>query len=215
VKAGITGTSHLNESYIMNKGVSFAAACGAFSLLLTTAALALSIALPPGATVAVPPTTAATEPDLAGVAIRDALIPFQIHSPSGALLCAGQLQDRVVRSSRTGLLDFYYAIRITTKGTGAIARVARRSYDSLPLRVAYRMDGLGVVPPTRATRSSPGLDVAFAYLKPPVSCATPQISGPISRFVLIRTGVKAFKLGGLTQIVTTSGAQTVLKTAQP
>jgi hypothetical protein len=193
----------------MNKGVSFAAACGVFSLFLTTAALAVSVVLPPGGSLAVPATTAATEPILDGVVIHDALLPFTIRAVTGAPLCTGQLQDRVVRSNSTGLLHFYYAIR-TTGGPGSIARINAKSYGKLELRVGYRTDGLGTVPPRVATRSTAPI-VSFQFGDVPVSCARHQWS----RFMLIETPVKAFVAGGATQIVATTGAQTVLATVQP
>jgi hypothetical protein len=194
----------------MNKGVSFAAACGAFSLLLTTVALAVSVLLPPGASLPVPATTAATEPVLDGVVIHDALLPFTIRGVTGAPLCMGQLQDRVVRSNRTGLLDFYYAIR-STNGPGSIARIVAGSYGKLELRVAYRTDGLGTVPPRVAARSGPGPLVAFQFTDPPLSCARHQES----RFMLLEAPVKAYIAGGATQIVATTGASTVVHTVEP
>jgi len=84
---------------------------------------------------AVPATTAATEPVLDGVAVHDALLPFTIRA-AGAPLCRGQLQDRVVRSSRTGLLHFSYAIR-TISGSESIARIVAGESD-LASRQEYR-----------------------------------------------------------------------------
>jgi hypothetical protein len=177
----------------------------------TTAALAISVLLPPGATLTVPATTAATEPTLDGVVIHDELVPFSITTASGTVLCAGQLQDRVVQSAKTGLYDFYYAIR-DTKGTGAIARIVTESFAKLPLRVAYRTDGLGTVPPRIAARSAaPGAAIEFKFTDPPVLCERHEES----RFMLIRTNMKIFKTGGKTEIVSTTGAAVAVPTVMP
>jgi hypothetical protein len=71
----------------------------------------MSAVLATGATIALPATTAAEEPDLAGTVIHDAVIPFQVTDPSHTkVLCEGQLQDRAVRSTATHDLHFYYRL---------------------------------------------------------------------------------------------------------
>lgn len=186
---------------------------GAAAVLMTSiaaTALAVSILLPPGGSLGVPATTAATEPSLAGPEIHDAVLPFTIRSATGAVVCAGQLQNRVVRSSSTGLLDFYYRIRATV-GPGAISRTATARFSGIPLRVAYRADGLGTVAPQAATRSpAPGALITFEF-DPALSCAKHQES----RFMLIRTPAKSFVTGGSTGVIATTGAHASLATVQP
>ena len=187
------------------------AVVGTLTLLWASAAMAVSAPLPPGGSIAVPSTTAATEPTLAGGVIRDALVPFSIKSAAGEVLCTGQLQDRVVRSTRTGRLDFYYRIR-NTQGPGSVRGIATAAYGGLPLRVGYRLDGLGTVPPRIATRSpAPGALVTFEITDPPVSCAQHQET----RFMLIRTPVQAFHSGGKTQIIATTGDEVSVPTVMP
>jgi len=70
----------------------------------------MSVVLP-GATVALPGTTAAAQPALAGVVVRDALIPFSVDDGIGHTIFKGTLQDRVVRENGSGTLDFYQTIR--------------------------------------------------------------------------------------------------------
>jgi hypothetical protein len=188
---------------------------GGLTIFTATAAFALSAFLPPGASIPVPPTTAATEPDLGGVVLRDTLLPFTIKAPTGATLCAGQLQDRVVRSNKTGLLHFYYRIR-DTKGPGMLARMSTSSFPVPALRVAYRTDGLGTVAPRMAARSAvPGTLVTFGFVTsptvPPFSCAQHEES----RFILIKTTTKTFHPGGITRIYTTTGANAVVPTVMP
>jgi hypothetical protein len=189
----------------------FALSAAGLSVLTATAALALWIVLPPAGTVHVPPTTAAAQPVLDGLVIHDALVPFSIKAPTGATLCEGNLQDRVVRSAKSGLYDFYYRIR-DTKGSGAIGRFYTSSFAGLPLRVAYRTDGLGAIAPTVAKRTAaPGALIGFAFGDPVFACSNPAGS----RFILIATNTKAFRPGGITRIFTTSGAQAVLTTVEP
>jgi len=195
------------------RGKTMLAAVVGGSLLLqgVTAASAISVLLPPGANLPVPSTTAATEPTMDGFVIHDSLVPFSIKTASGAVLCQGELQDRVVQSDKTGQLDFYYAIR-NTKGTGAINRLFAGSFSGQPLRVAYRTDGLGTVQPITAVRSAaPGAEVEFTLLDPPVSCAKHQES----RFMLIRTDVKTFQAGGKARIVATTGAIATVPIVMP
>jgi hypothetical protein len=183
---------------------------GGATLLGTAAALAVSVLLPPGGSLGVPSTTAATEPDLAGVVVHDVLVPFTIRTATG-VLCAGNLQDRVVRSNRTHRLHFYYRIR-DTKGPGAINRIATVSFAVPMLRVAYRTDGLGTVPPRQASRSGgTGALVTFTFSDPPISCARHQES----RFVLLKTTATAFATGGTTRILATTGAGASVPTVKP
>lgn len=178
-------------------------------LSMAATALAVSILLPVGGHVVVPPTTAATEPSLVGNVIHNALLPFKISAPGGAVLCAGQLQNEVVRSSTTGLFDFYYRIR-GTSGAGAIAQIRTASF-TVPLRVAYRTDGLGTVAPRLATRTpAPGLLITFVF-DPTISCAAHQES----RLILIKTPAKVLVAGGDTEVIATTGARVLLGTAQP
>lgn len=181
---------------------------GGLLLLGGGAAMAQSVLLPPGGTLVVPPTTAATEPALAGVVLHDPLVPFTIMDSNGAVLCAGNLQDRVVRSTMTHRLDFYYRIR-DTQGLGTVAHIATSGFDGVPLRVAYRTDGLGFVPPRLASRN-PAPVVTFEF-NPPLFCAIHEES----RFILIRTPAKAYHAGGLTRLVASTGAGVSVHTVRP
>ena len=187
--------------------VQFAAAiAGMATLLAAGAALAQSVLLPPGVNnLAVPSTTAAAEPSLAGLVIHDALLPFTMKTPDGAVLCTGQLQNRVVRS-KTGQLDFYYRIRDTT-GIGLIWLLHASSFGELPLRVGFRTDGLGTAPPGLAHRG--GATVTFIFNRL-IQC------GQESRFILIRTPALTFGPGGSTWLSSgTTPADAVVPTVMP
>ncbi len=189
---------------------------------ITSSNAQASMLLAPGATVPLPGSTAAAEPDLAGIVIHDALIDFVIKNASGALLCRGQLQNRVVRSNPAPIarlmpfLHFYYRIRgVSSPATAALLGRIRRvetirfaGFD--PLRVDFRPDGLGSVPPRRAIRNAlPGQLVVFDFQEPPLPC------GVESRFFFIKTSALAFAPSGRTRIVLTTGESVVLETAAP
>jgi hypothetical protein len=197
----------------LGRGRARLAAAGGGGLVLwsATVALAISVLLAPGASLTVPATTAAAEPDLDGIVIHDVLVPFTLKALDGAALCTGKLQDRVVRSSKTGRLDFYYAIR-ETEGPGAVARIVTLPFGGLPLRVAYRTDGLGTVAPRVAARSvAPGVRVTLEFTDPPLLCARHEES----RFMVIKTETTDFRSGGETQIFATTGAEFTMPTVMP
>lgn len=174
-----------------------------------------SVLLPPGGgPVALPGTTAAMEADLAGGVLHDKLIPFQIHAPTGALLFAGELQNRVVRSSRDGALHFYYSVRNTKPGlNGVVSAVTTQSFGVSPYAaVDWRPDGLGDVNPMRAQRSG-GVGDTIRFLFP-VS-GHPLVGGEESRFFYIKTHAANFEEVGTTWIQLRTGEHVVLRTAAP
>jgi hypothetical protein len=172
------------------------------------ALLLLSSPLAPGATISLNSTTAATEPDLAGGVVHDALIPFTITDTLGRPLCSGQLQDRVVRSTKTGLLHFYYRIR-DGRGKQTISTVATQKFGVDTLNVAWRADGLGAVHPVAAIRSPTGDVVDFRFKDPGLRCDKE------SRFFFIKTTAKNFGPGGETRLTLITGQSVALKTVMP
>jgi hypothetical protein len=174
-----------------------------------------SVAVVPGAApVALPGTTAFAEGDLGGTVESDTLIPFRIMSAAGALLFQGTLQDRVVRSSTTGTLHFYYRIRNTTSGLNGIIRsVQSRSFEFAPVTfVDWRPDGLGSVNPVVASRSPAAGPVITFGFNPMVN---PLVGGMESRFFFVKTEAKNFNQMGQTRIILRTGESVLLKTMQP
>jgi hypothetical protein len=170
--------------------------------------LPISSPLAPGATISLNFSTAATEPDLAGVVVRDTLIPFTITDSLGRAMCKGQLQDRVVRSNTTGLLHFYYRIR-GARGGHTINAVATVNFGADTLNVAYRQDGLGAVHPVAALRNPAGNRVEFRFKEPGLRCDRE------SRFFFIKTKAKNFGPDGQTRLTLITGQTVALQTAQP
>ena len=169
-----------------------AVAMGCTILMLSAAsAKAESAALPLDRDIALPSTTAAREPTLNGTIIHDALVPFIIRQEDGSVECRGNLQNRVVRSTATGHLDFYYRIR-DTRGPGEVRGIDTSGFRGETLRIAHRTDGLGTEAPTRAYRPAPGSTVIAGGMR--LACGRHEES----RFIVIRTEATEFETGATT-----------------
>lgn len=100
-----------------------------------------------------PGTTVATRPELAGTVLADDLQSF---SYSG-LNISGTVQNRVVRETGTGTLDFYWRVNVdpTSTGGGVSAfRLADFGYANIT-DADWRIDGLGSVAPTTGRLFNP------------------------------------------------------------
>jgi hypothetical protein len=176
--------------------------------LLTIAAGALgaacaygqSVPLPPGSIgVPLPGTTSFAEPDLAGPIIADQLIPFAIGGPTNAII-TGVLQDRVVRESLTGNLDFYGHITVTDFGNNqaAIDSIGMGDFLGYSLNANFRTDGSGVQGPDAASRSADGSEVAW-YFEIPDRLGAPGGAGE-SLFFFVQTDAQNFDSNGTARI---------------
>ncbi len=133
------------------------------TLILFAATTAQAVSVSPGATVPLSGTTSAAEPDLAGLVIRDALIPFSVEDSLGGTILTGVLQDRVVRSDNTGKLIFAPRIRDTAGVDSWITGLRIVGYDGFATDVDFRTDGLGDEGPYQVTRSADGDELFFNY----------------------------------------------------
>lgn len=195
--------------------MNFSAGFFATAAALFAASAQASVALPPGgAPIALPGASVALEADLAGTVIRDSLIPFRITNPAGALMFEGKLQNRVVRSARTGLLHFYYSIRDTRPGlNGIVKSVVTKSFDSSSLILAdWRRDGLGSVNPIRAQRSSAAGEVLKFDFD---TTSNVLVGGRTSRFFFVKAKVQNYHTEGKTYIQLTTGDIATLTTFAP
>jgi hypothetical protein len=179
---------------------------GVIALLSRLAAAQL---VNPGDNVALPGTTSAAWPALAGVALYDVVIPFEIHDANGVLLYKGNLQNSVSRSNDDHTLDFYYRIRDTQPSLNGVLAIADTSdFTGYGTQVNYRTDGLGTVPTERAARNAgPGDTVSFLY--------DAVYSGEESYFTFIKTDATAFAAGGTTILRLGSGESVTLPTVMP
>ena len=90
---------------------------------------------------ALPGTTNAARPELGGLVLADVDTPFTVGGVSGVV------QNRVVRETSTGTLDFYWRVVVdpTSTGTGVSAlRLEDFGYADLT-DADWRIDGLGTV----------------------------------------------------------------------
>jgi hypothetical protein len=91
-------------------------------------------------------TTAAARPELAGTVLEDDLEPFSFSGISGTV------QNRVVRETGTGTLDFYWRITVDPKfatvAPGAISAFRLGDFGYANINDGdWRIDGLGTAAP--------------------------------------------------------------------
>ncbi|MGD2074437.1 MAG: VPLPA-CTERM sorting domain-containing protein [Gammaproteobacteria bacterium] len=114
-----------------------------------------AVVLNPGDTgVALPGTTVAANPQLAGTIIIDEAIPFSFSAGSGLGNITGQVQQRIVRSSVDNTLDFYWRVQNHPTSAGAIGSFRIGDFVSPEYNANWRIDGLGDTAPSDATRFS-------------------------------------------------------------
>jgi hypothetical protein len=143
---------------------------GRAALLAATIVLVCSpaqaVILAPGMTAPLPGTTSAAEPHLAGVVLVDELIPFSFFDGVSGGDILGHVQQRVVRSSVDGTLDFYWRVFNDASSSAAIQSFRLGEFFSPEYDADYRIDGLGVRAPDTAHRFAGALDsyVNFNFL---------------------------------------------------
>ena len=120
--------------------------------LLLSAALALSfhaaqaVTLVNDTAVALPGTTVAAEPQLAGTVLVDKLTDFTIAGEG----ITGHIQSRVVRSSLDGTLDFYWRVFNDPTSRGNVGNFRIGEFIAPEYNANWRIDGLGDVAPNSA-----------------------------------------------------------------
>jgi len=165
--------------------LSAAALCA--GLLMQSGAHAVALTQPVGnfADTVLPGTTAAARPELAGTVLEDEITAFSFNGVSGTV------QNRVVRETVSGTLDFYWKINVdqNTAGVGIAAfRLADFGYSNI-VDADWRIDGLGNVAPTTGrlfnAASYPSGDINFLF-------GTPIQSGQSSNFFFLHTDATAY-----------------------
>lgn len=105
-----------------------------------------------GSTVALPGTTVAANPQLAGTILIDELINFSFSDVNGDI--SGQVQQRVVRSSVDNTIDFYWRVFNDSTSTASIGSFRIGDFVSPEYDADWRIDGLGETAPDAAHRFS-------------------------------------------------------------
>lgn len=129
-----------------------------------------AILLNAGDTAFLPGTTAAMEPELAGVVISDNSIYDSIVPGGNNLFQVGiDVTNRVTRSNVNNSLIFAPRLVPTlnnTTGNFLVDQVVIAGFSDFVLDVNYRSDGLGDRGPNTATRSADGNELSFDFLFP-------------------------------------------------
>jgi hypothetical protein len=117
-------------------------------------------------------TTAAAQPELAGVVLEDVLVPYDFSGAGHTV--KGTVQNRVVRSSVDGTLDFYWRIIPDESSTGGIIAFRVSGFDGFVNDANWRIDGVGDVAPNIA-RNFGGGSVNFLFPDPGVMATNSSV----------------------------------------
>jgi hypothetical protein len=117
---------------------------------------AQAVSLNVGDTLALPGTKVAAEPNLAGTVLIDENIPFTFGGISG------HVQQRIVKSSVDGTLDFYWRVFNDASSKAAIGSFRVGNFVAPEYNANWRTDGLGDDQPDQAHRLSWG-NVNFLF----------------------------------------------------
>ena len=135
-------------------------------------------------------TSVAAQPSLAGSILEDIFAPYSF-SGAGATV-SGMVENRVVRSTLNGTLDFYWRILPDVTSTGGIDALRMIWSAGVIQDADWRSDDLGNVAPGIARNFDirPGAAVNFLFSDPGV--------GPTdsSRFFFVRTDATAYDQSG-------------------
>lgn len=163
------------------------------ALALAWGVPASAVPLPVGVT-ALPGTTAALRPELAGVVLADRLVAYSNGGGTD-----GFVQQRVVRETDSGTLDFYWRILPSDGGDAPVTAFRTIGFTDFVSDGDWRIDGVGDVAPT-AARNFGGGAVNFLFSDPAVGPA----SDASSNFFFLRTSAVRFNDSGLYDFVFTN-----------
>lgn len=158
----------------------------------------LAVPVSPGGFANLPGTTVAVRPELAGVVIADVTRPFSVDS-GGGNFTTGTIQDRVVRETVAGTLDFYYIISNDVSSAGSVDFVTRTNYTGFSTDVDWRSDGVGTINPDQASRNAGGDQVLFDFF-----ASNLLFPGQVSREFFIKTDATVYNEGGAGSLAVTS-----------
>lgn len=170
--------------------LSAAALCA--GLLMQSGAQAVALATPVGnfADTILPGTTSAARPELAGTVLEDLITSFAFNGVSGSI------QNRVVRESGTGTLDFYWKVNVESSDSGAgieAFRLGNFGYADL-VDADWRVDGLGTVAPTTGRLfNQAGYPEGFVNFL----FDTPVLAGQSSKFFFLHTDATTYAKTGM------------------
>lgn len=177
-----------------------AAAAGAALMALAATANAVPLSnafgVQPYLDTGLPGTTVAARPELAGVVLADTLQPFTF----GGLGLSGTVQNRVVRETGSGTLDFYWRVFVDPASTGGGISAFRLGSFGYPYLTDadWRIDGLGTVEPHVARLFNPSGRpdgaVNFLFTDPQVGPSDFSNGVGGSRFFFLHTNATAYAM---------------------
>lgn len=192
---------NLSLSFVVPCRTALVAACWA-GLCVAAPAGAITVT-PGGGSVALPGTTVAAWPDLAGSVLEDVVTTWAsaidpLYNFPGA---EGTLQSRVVRSTTTGTLDFYWRVTAYQPSYPAYIPV---SLDVSQLVLGhfltgagfdadYRLDGLGSEPPVAGVAAD-GSHFSFEFASNSFG------PGESSYFLLLHSNATAYDSSALARL---------------
>jgi len=178
------------------------------ALFVSALPSAFAVVLSPGDTsVPLPGTTSALRPELAGLVLVDTIRPWTIMTPQGNI--TGRVQDRVVRENVSGTLDFYTRLFVDSVPDfpappfSGVIRTDRSSFAAFATDVDWRIDGLGNIPPTEASRTPDGSTVSFLFGGGRVN---PTHLPGGSNFFFVKTNATEFNAQGSMLLSSVAGA---------
>ena len=176
----------------------------AAAMLMLASASASAVTVDPGTVRLLPGTTAAAEPWLAGTVLVDQLTSVSFGDLSATV------QERVVKETSTGYLDFYWRISDVSRGLNIssfqLTSFAFGAYDA-----NYRStDGLGSRGPTALDRFlvSAANDANFLFLLPVNSTHD-------SKFFFLHTTATQYDESAFFDLATNRGKSSVFATFAP
>ena len=135
--------------------------------------------------IALPGTSAAAEPGLAGAVVSDTLVPFSVASTTAP--ANGTVQVRTVRGA-DGKLSFYWKINNAAASKGQVSAVYISGFPKAVYDANWRKDGLGSVAPTKVQG---GFSFDFKSWLYGFAFATAIKPGESSRFFFLRSNAVA------------------------
>ncbi|MES2320059.1 MAG: PEP-CTERM sorting domain-containing protein [Pseudomonadota bacterium] len=118
------------------------------ALLIAGASSASAVVLTPAVPTPLPGTTAAAQPQLAGLVLEDDIQAFSFAANGGTI--SGTVQSRVVRSTLDGTLDFYWRVISDANSSGAMQSFRLGQFFTTSYDANWRIDGLGNTAPSEA-----------------------------------------------------------------
>ena len=167
----------------------------------TTQIVAATLA--PGDTIALPGSTLASNPELAGTIINDNVLTSNaVGLPANSnFVVRLRAQNRVVRSNTDGTLIFAPRIRediMISQGPFLIDRVVLTGFGAYDIDASFRVDDEGDRGPTSASRSANGdvLSFGFGFPLPITSSLFGAPPSEESYFFSLKTDATAFQNTG-------------------